>query len=54
VQRLILVTELMLKRRVSPALIAVVQPVSVADSAFNAEEIVGLADAVMLSALVGG
>lgn len=54
VQRVRLVTLSTLKRRVSPAEMDVVQPVSVLLCPLVAVEIVGLADAVMLSPTTGG
>jgi hypothetical protein len=54
VQRWIVVALSTLNRRMSPAAIAVVQPVSVVSCYFAADEMVGLAEAVMLSATVGG
>lgn len=52
--RVIVVALSTLKRRVCPALIDVVQPVSVVFCDLVALDIVGTADAVILSASVGG
>ena len=48
------VTESMLNRRVSPAVMLVVQPVRVASCDLVALLMVGLAEAVIVSATVGG
>lgn len=45
---------LTLNRNVSPAVMAVVHPVRVASCDFKAVVIVGIADAVIVSATVGG